>query len=53
MEVQTQDYILGHFQPSLAGLVLAGKYTQHCVLGYSQPVLSKLGFMNEAESLLG
>src|ERR1700691_729131 len=35
-----QDYILGNFQPSLAGLFLALMSTQDC--GYSQPELSKL-----------
>jgi len=32
---------------------LVGTHTQHGVLGYSQPVLSKLGFLEEGESLLG
>ena len=34
--MQTQDYILGNFQPSLAGLISLVMYTQDCVLGYSQ-----------------
>jgi hypothetical protein len=37
-----QDYILGNFQPSLAGLVCHFNSTQHCVLGYSQPSLRDL-----------
>jgi hypothetical protein len=39
MEGQAQDYILGHFQPSLAGLISLGMEAQDCVLGYSQPSL--------------
>jgi hypothetical protein len=31
--------ILGHFQPSLAGLFMAPMPTQDYVLGYSQPSL--------------
>jgi hypothetical protein len=31
--------VLGHSQPSLAGLFLAFMYTQDYVLGYSQPSL--------------
>jgi hypothetical protein len=34
-----QDYVLGYFQPSLAGLFLALMSTQDCVLGYSQSSL--------------
>jgi hypothetical protein len=37
-----QDYILGRFQPSLAGLVILAKSTQDGVLGYSQPSLRDL-----------
>jgi hypothetical protein len=37
-----QDYILGRFQPSLAGLVILANSTQDCVLGYSQPSLRDL-----------
>jgi hypothetical protein len=32
----------GEFHPSLAALVVFLKTTQHCVLGYLQPELSKL-----------
>jgi hypothetical protein len=32
-------YVLGYFQPSLAGLSPALKSTQDCILGYSQPSL--------------
>jgi hypothetical protein len=38
----TQDYILGYFQPSLAGLVSLSNTTQDYVLGYSQPSLRDL-----------
>jgi hypothetical protein len=34
-----QDYVLGNFQSSLAGLVRPSNPTQHCVLGYYQPSL--------------
>ena len=34
-----QDFILGHFQPSLAGLATLVKNTQDCILGYSQSSL--------------
>jgi len=39
MVEDAQDFILGHFQPSLAGLAILAKNTQDCVLGYSQPSL--------------
>ncbi len=34
-----QDFILGHFQPSLRDWVVSRTYTQDYVLGYSQPSL--------------
>ena len=37
----TQDHVLGNFQPSLRDYSSAHA-TQHSVLGYSQPELSKL-----------
>jgi hypothetical protein len=35
----TQDCVLGHFQPSLAGLVVCIHVPRTHVLGYSQPSL--------------
>jgi hypothetical protein len=40
----TQDSRPGAFSAVPSGLVSVGMYTQDCVLGYSQPILSKLGF---------
>jgi hypothetical protein len=45
IDLGTQDYILDNCQPSLAGLDLVLNSTQHCVLGYFQPDLSKLVFV--------
>ncbi len=35
----SQDYVLGHFQPSLRDWFFLSNPTQHYVLGYSQPSL--------------